>query len=98
MSDKCEICRNSCKDNGKEDCKFYPKDCFIGYPVHFKEAPDKHYGKPEATSRICVVCKGYFNYKNIKWIKYPSGYYSFCPECHVGALYSVQNTKKALVG
>lgn len=91
--DKCEICRNSCKGIAKEECKFYPKECFIGESVHFAEDPNRHYGKHESTSRMCVVCKTYFSSVNIKWWKGIKSMFPFCLECwkrHVWVLNNVE--------
>jgi|WetSurMetagenome_2_1015567.scaffolds.fasta_scaffold210951_2 hypothetical protein len=87
ISDRCEMCRNSCKGIAKEECRFYPKDCFLGNEMHFREDPTRYYSKHESTSRICVVCKEYFNHRLIKWWKGKMGMYSFCPACWKRHLY-----------
>ena len=47
LPEKCEACRFSCKK--EEGCKkFYPKECSLGYSIHFKEDFTKHYGKHES--------------------------------------------------
>ena len=80
MSNKCSICRFPCKvDNPEPGCKFIPQNHLLGYPIHFKDAHTKRNNKHEETSRICVVCKDYFHHEKIRWLKLPSGYYSFCP-------------------
>lgn len=77
--EKCGICRFPCKsDVIKVFCKFYPKDSYLGHEIHFKDPEDK---KHETTSRMCVVCKNYFNYRNIHWKKEEEGYYTMCKDC-----------------
>lgn len=77
MNPKCAICKNSCKESSL-DCKFYPQDTALGYETHFK---DPNYKKHESTSRMCVVCKDYFNLNKIRWIRQDEGLYSMCLEC-----------------
>lgn len=75
---KCNDCRYPCKTDKDDTCKFEPKDSTRGYP-HFKDPKD--WGKHEKNSRMCVVCKEWFNYAKIKWVKEPEGYYSMCSDC-----------------
>ena len=91
--ERCEVCRFSCKDNNKECKKFYPKQCFLGKKVHFKEDPTRHYGKHDKTSQMCVVCKNYTHYSNIAWRRLPSGYYPFCVEDARRASFIAQNVQ-----
>ena len=89
--DRCEICRFSCKGKEVKCKKFYPKECFLGHSIHFKEDSTRHYGKHDKTSHMCVVCKIYHHYDKITWLKLPSGYYPFCPTDARRAVYIAQN-------
>jgi hypothetical protein len=77
----CEICRNPCKEQVAGCKKGIPKDEHLGCAVHFQEDPNRHYGRHEKTSRMCVVCKDYFHFSKIVWRRLMKGLYSFCPEC-----------------
>lgn len=92
---KCEGCRQTCKNQESSRCKFFPKESLLGYPIHFKETPDRFYGKHERTSRICVVCKEYFNLAKIKWWKGKAGAYSFCLDCWKRHLFIAKYAKIA---
>jgi CRISPR/Cas system CSM-associated protein Csm3 (group 7 of RAMP superfamily) len=78
MTQKCEICRFSCKSDEDKVCKFIPQEHNLGFPTHFKDPNNE---KHEDTSRMCVVCKVYYNFRNIKWIKEKEVFYPFCTEC-----------------
>ena len=78
--EKCRDCRFSCKGNTENCRKFYPKEDLLGYKIHSKENSTKHYDKHEKTSHMCTVCKDYFHYSKIRWVRYESGYYPLCLE------------------
>ncbi len=79
MLKKCLHCRFACKTDQQKECKFEPKNEFLGYARYFKDTQD--WKKHEQTSKICVVCKGWFSNQNIKWLREKEGYYSFCLDC-----------------
>jgi hypothetical protein len=71
---KCEICRFSCKGITDKCRKFFPQEAFLGSKLHFREDDGKH----DKTSHMCVVCKNYFHYSKIRWIRLSKGYYPMC--------------------
>ena len=97
ISQKCKDCRFSCKGVDIKCCKFFPKEALLGYGIHFKEDPAKHYGKHEKTSNMCVVCKDYFHYSKIRWAKYSKGYYPLCLEDMKRAHFIAENVERTEV-
>ena len=95
MLRKCTECKYSCKTDQQALCKFEPKDEFKGHSVHFKDP--KNWGKHDQDSRMCVVCKNWFNYKNIKWVRESEGLYPICVEDAKTHAFIVQNTERVKV-
>lgn len=92
-AEKCSLCRFPCKsDTYKAFCKFYPQNEYLGNPVHFK---DPNESKHEITSRMCVVCKEYVNYRKTHWKKEKDGWYPFCKECVKTALFIDESVLKS---
>ena len=85
MTKKCSICRFACKIEETTDCKFYPQEQHLGHARYFKDL--EPWKKHDKTSRMCVVCKDYFNYRNIVWKREKEGLYPFCTECHKRGLF-----------
>lgn len=84
MTQKCEICRFPCKSDEKTNCKFYPQEHQLGNKKYFVDHnPKKH----DSTSRMCIICKQYFSYGNIRWKKEKEGLYPFCADCFKTALF-----------
>ena len=76
---KCASCRYSCRD-GSKDCKFYPIEELLGKcEMHFRDS--NPHNTHDKNSRMCVVCKGYFNHKKIRYTKQKDGLYPMCLEC-----------------
>jgi hypothetical protein len=90
--EKCSICRHACKsDFIKAFCKFYPKEELLGWKGHFTDPNNK---KHESTSRMCVVCQEYFNYRNMHWKHEPEGWYPMCKNCVKTALFIDETVHK----